>query len=269
MTLLVTGSARVDAGKTTFSTGLVAETSAVGFKPRAGNDYWFDHDDYLDALSHGTLHGKDAKQLAGASPGSLDPSDINPVHRLWQPIPAGSGILGQDGREFLLDRVGNEYVINGTADIPESVRERLPISGSLVVNDIGELNQAMQRHHLQALNALSQTIRTTDRAVVESYSDIARPISGIEPDAVAVVEPARVRMFDGPRFGKACAVASGTEGSFHGQLEERVSAVIDLADPETTLELPALSSEERSDPDAIAHAYDSAYESLLDVAGWR
>lgn len=46
MTLLVAGSERVDAGKTTFALGLIASLDGVGFKPRAGNDYWFHHDDY-------------------------------------------------------------------------------------------------------------------------------------------------------------------------------------------------------------------------------
>jgi len=51
LVILVAGGARVDAGKTTFSTGLVADLAAragdaVGVKPRAGNDYWYDHDDY-------------------------------------------------------------------------------------------------------------------------------------------------------------------------------------------------------------------------------
>lgn len=47
MTLLVAGGAQVDAGKTTVSAGLVARTGAVGFKPRAGNDYWFHHEGLL------------------------------------------------------------------------------------------------------------------------------------------------------------------------------------------------------------------------------
>jgi predicted P-loop ATPase/GTPase len=38
MTVLVAGAHEVDAGKTTVSTGLLARTGAVGFKPRAGND---------------------------------------------------------------------------------------------------------------------------------------------------------------------------------------------------------------------------------------
>lgn len=269
MTLLVVGNDRVDAGKTTFSTGLVATTGAVGFKPRAGNDHWFHHDDYLDALSRGSLYGKDARRLAAASPGSLGPTDINPVHRLWQPAPGnGNGLLGQEGREFVVDRTGGQYVINGQAEIPESAGENLPLSGAIVVNTVEEFNQVMRRHHMSALDSLSRTIRTADRAVVESYSDIARPIRGLEPDGVAVVEPGRVQIFDGPRFSKACDVSSGAEGSFAGQLEERVSSVLDLVDPAATVDLPALPEADRKDPDAVAEAYAPAYEELLGVAGW-
>lgn len=267
MTLLVVGADRVDAGKTTFSTGLVERTDAVGFKPRAGNDYWFHHDDYLDALSQGLLYGKDARRLADASPGSLGPTDINPVHRLWQPRDdSGSGLLGQDDREFVIDRAGDQFVINGTTSIPDSARERLPLSGAIVVNVIEEFNRVMERHHVQALDALAETIQRTDRAVVESYSDVARPLRGIEPTAVAVVEPARVRIFDGPRYIKACAVASGSEGSFHGQLEERVASVIDLADPVATVDLPALPKSDRQDPASVADAYGDAYDELLAVS---
>jgi predicted P-loop ATPase/GTPase len=268
MTLLVVGSERVDAGKTTFSTGLVARTTAVGFKPRAGNDYWFHHDDYRTASEAGALYGKDARRLASASPGSLDPPDINPVHRLWQPSD-GSGLLGQAGREFLVDRAGDQYVCNGQATLPDSVRDRLPLSDAVVINSVEELNHVMERAHVAVLTELSRTIDATDRAVVESYSDIARPVQGIDPDAVAVVEPGHARIFDGPRFLKACTVASGTEGSFHGQLEERVGGVIDLADPVATVSLPALTSDQRHDPETVATEYSDAYDALLDAAnGW-
>src|SRR6056297_92746 len=64
MKLLVAGDARVDAGKTTFAAGLLASLSdVVGFKPRAGNDYWFDHDDVATALAEGRLYGKDIATL--------------------------------------------------------------------------------------------------------------------------------------------------------------------------------------------------------------
>jgi len=194
MTLLVVGSDRVGAGKTTFSTGLVARTTAVGFKPRAGNDYWYHHDDYRDAITEGALYGTDARRLAAASPGSLGPSDINPVHRLWRPAD-GTGLLGQEGREFLLDRAGEQYVLNGRADLPGSARENLPLSEAVVVDSVQTLNQVTEQAHVPALTALGRTIEATDRAVVESYSDVARPIRGIEPDAVAVVDPGHQGLF--------------------------------------------------------------------------
>jgi len=270
MTLLVTGGTQVDAGKTTFSTGLTAYTGGVGFKPRAGNDYWFHHDDYRRALESGTLYGGDAKRLADASPGQLHPVDVNPVHRLWTPAPGGpTGLLGREDRSFLLDRVGEGYVINGTVELPETARERLPLSDAVAVTSVEELNAAIQQYHLPALAALERTIARTDRAIVESYGDVARPIEGIEPEAVAVVEPRRVRLFDGSRFVKACSITTGGATPLQGQLEERVASVVELVDPLGERELPPLGETERDDPDAVATAYEPAYELLLDVAGWE
>src|SRR6056297_2933265 len=130
MRLLVAGGDRVDAGKTTFTTGLLALLGAVGFKPRAGNDYWFDHDDYRRAVEEGRLYGKDAKRLAAASSDACGtdfaPEELNPVHRLWRPSPGpNTGLVGQSHREFVLDRVGESFVVNAHADVPESARRRL------------------------------------------------------------------------------------------------------------------------------------------------
>ena len=264
-TLLVAGAHRVDAGKTTFSAGLVARTGAVGFKPRAGNDYWFSHDDVTTALDQGRLYGKDAKTLAEASPGSFDPEDINPIHRLWTPSPGGgSGLLGQDGREFVVDRVGDHLVVNGTVDVPEVVREQLPIADAIRVDSLDAFNQVMEQYHLRALDGVQQTVSATERAVVESYSDIARPIQGISPDAVAVVEPRRARFFDGQRYTRACEIA--TNSPREGRLEERVEAVVDLLDPAGVADLPPLDSATRGESAAIEEAYGHAYDELLDLA---
>ena len=230
MRLLVAGGARVDAGKTTFSTGLVERTGAVGYKPRAGNDYWFDHDDYLAATADGRLYGKDARKLAAASAADVTPEDINAVHRLWRPSPGGgSGLLGKDDREFLVDRVGESFVVNGTVDVPEAVREALPLADAPRVSTVAEFNEVMTDRHLAEQRALREEIESADRAVVESYADVARPFREIDPDAVAVVEPGRVRVYDGERYAKACAVASG--GPDAGQLEERVDDVTGLVEP--------------------------------------
>jgi len=268
MKLLVAGADRVDAGKTTFSVGLVDRLDAVGFKPRAGNDYWFHHDDYRHAVEQGRLFGKDAKRLAAASAADVAPEDVNPIHRLWRPSPGtGAGILGKEDRQFVVDRVAENYVVNDTVDVPAAAREHLPLADAVRVDSLPAFNDVMGRLHVVALDGIERRIADRDRAVVESYGDVARPLQDFEPDAVAVVEPGRARIFEGDRYAKACAVATGSPGD--GQLEERVPNVIDLVDAARAVTLPALTAAEREDPAAVGAAYDAAYEALLDVANGR
>lgn len=269
MRLLVAGSAAVDAGKTTFSAGLCAATDAVGYKPRAGNDYWYDHDDVLAALEGERLYGKDAKRLAAASARDVTPERINPVHRLWLPTPgAGKGVLGRDGRAFAVDRVGSgdgtAFVVNDTVELPAAVADALPLAGATRVDSLPAFNDAMARLHKPALDVVADRIADEERAVVESYADVARPLTGFVPDAVAVVEPRRARVYDGERYAKACEVASGS--AQEGRLEERVARVVDLIDPVTRIPLPALDAATRAEPTRVAAAYAPAYEALLDVA---
>ncbi|WP_254840252.1 ATPase [Natronomonas marina] len=267
MKLLVAGSSEVDAGKTTFTAGLVERTGVRGFKPRAGNGFWYDHDDYRRAVETGRLYGKDAKKLAAASPGEVRPEAINPVHRLWMPVPGGGkGLLGREERAFLVDRITppageDRYVVNGTVNVPEEAERGLPLDEATVVEALPELNDLMARSHGPALDALGERIESREAAIVESYSDIARPLSAFVPDAVAVVEPRRCRVYDGERYAKACDVASGS--AHEGRLEERVGHVTDLLDPAASVTLPALAGEERADLGAVASAYGEAYEALL------
>jgi predicted P-loop ATPase/GTPase len=265
MRLLVAGADQVDAGKTTFSVGLLSHTGAVGFKPRAGNDYWFDHDDYERATREGRLYGKDAKRLAAASAADVTPEAINPVHRLWRPAPGGgTGVLGREDRAFVCDRAGEQFVLNDAADVPASVENRLPLEAAHRVDGLDALNDAMEALYLPALDALHERIRATDRAVVESYGDIARPLRGLEPDAVAVVEPGRARVYDGERYGRACEVADRSPRE--GQLERPVESVTAHLDPLAAVDLPALGAAERDDPAAVADAYEVAYDALLAAA---
>jgi predicted P-loop ATPase/GTPase len=271
MTILVSGGKRVDAGKTTFSVGLLARTGAVGFKPRAGNNRWFDQDDVARALADGRLYGKDAARLVAASPGDLDPEAINPVHRLWQPSPGpGTSLLGQEDREFVVDRVGTEWVLNRTVDVPASVRRNLPLDpvneAVTTVSSVPQLNEVTARLHLPALDRLAERIAATDRAVVESYGDVARPLRDFAPTAIVVVEPGRARLYDGERFRKACDLATG--GPDEGTLEERIPNVVELLEPEARIGLPPLGSDEREQPARVARAYEDAYDALLDLAEW-
>lgn len=260
MTLLVAGADRVDAGKTTFSVGLLARLRGTGFKPRAGNDYWFDYDDYRTAVAEGRLYGKDARRLAAASAEDVAPEAINPVHRLWRPAPGNGGFLGRADRTFVLDRVGEAFVVNAEAPVPSSAAEALPLEDAPRVASVDGLNRVTREYHLPALDALRERIEATESAVVESYGDVARPLRGLAVDRVAVVEPERVRVYDGDRYDTACEVATGSP--LDGQLEERVSDVVEPIEPIATASLPPLTPAERADPDAIADAYVEAYDAL-------
>jgi len=265
MKLLVAGANRVDAGKTTIATGLVAHTGAVGFKPRAGNDYWFDHDDCRAALDAGRLYGKDAHRLAAASPGQFEPADLNPIHRLWRPAPGpGTGLLGKPDREFIVDRIGDAYVVNGTVDVPDPVRAGLDLDGATVVDSLQALNDATQALHLPAQRELLAAVDRTDRAVVESYGDVALPVAGFEPDAVVVVEPRRLRCYEGDRYVRACDVAP--RGQRDGTLEQRVDAVVDLLESAWSRSTVPLPAETRTDPGAVAGAYETAFEAVERLA---
>ena len=273
MKLLVAGDARVDAGKTTFAAGLLAALDgAVGFKPRAGNDYWYDHDDAAAALSDGRLYGKDVATLAAAGDTDLTEEQLNPVHRLWRPTPGRTGMLGEAGRTFLVDRVttpdGPSFVVNGVAEreglLPDLVAESLPLADAVRVDNVERFNDVMAERYLPAFERVTDRIAETTPGVVESYADIALPVDKIDFDAVAVVAPTRVRLYDGSRYLKADEVASGS--SREGQLEERVGRVVEMIEPVSTHTLQPLSSDERGDPTRVADAYAGVYEALLEVA---
>ena len=291
---LVAGGSRVDAGKTTFSAGLVAHLAeragdAVGVKPRAGNDYWFDHDDYRVATDAGRLYGKDARTLAAAntralatvddespSPSAVTPESINPVHRLWKPTPGRTGMLGDADRTFLCDRVttesGTKFVVNGAAEdaglLPDGLAERLPLAEATRVNDVPEFNEVMAEAHLPAIERLAERVaRTPVPRVVESYADVAGtlPRDGrVAPGAVAVVDPGRARIYAGDRYAKARAVTAGS--AREGTREEHVDAVTGMIEPLSTVPLPALPGDIRGSPDRIAARYEPAYEALTDVS---
>ncbi|MWV38977.1 ATPase [Natrialba sp. INN-245] len=274
MIVLVVGSDRVDAGKTTFSVGLLERTGAAGYKPRAGNDFWFDHDDCQRAFADGRLYGKDARRLADAEGRARDPESLNPVHRLWQPNPAGgSGLFGRADREFLVDRVGRPadgdvaFVRNATADIPATVADALPLEEAIPIESVEEFDELAKQSYVPEFERLATEIDAAEIAVVESYSDVARPLQALDPAsvaAVAAVEPGRVRIYRGDRYCRVCEIASSS--AIDGRLEKRVPDVLEYLDPLERVGLPALGSDQRSEPERIARAYNEAYDALLEAA---
>ncbi|MXR40861.1 ATPase [Halobaculum sp. WSA2] len=276
MKLLVAGGDPVDAGKTTFAVGLAARLRADGsrptvFKPRAGNDRWFDHDDVRRAAGDGRLYGKDIDRLLRAAGGDATHERRNPIHRLWGPTPGETGLLGESDRTFLVDRVrttdGDEWVVNGTTEIPDALRDDLPLVEARRVDSVRAFNEAMRELHLPALDRLAEDVRAAGGsgvALVESYGDVAMPLREVGFDAVAVVDPGRCRVYDGDRWALARETATGDRDE--GTLEVHVDRVTGMLDPLSTRDLRPLTGEERDDPDVVASAYSAAYDELLAAA---
>lgn len=261
MKALVAGSVPLRAGKTTFSLGLVERLGAVGYKPRSAFNWWHHHDPYREAVGRGRLYGRDARKLAAASPGEREPESINAVHRLWRPLPVPErGLLGREGETFVLDRAGSEYVVNGTAEVPALARERLPLSDARRIDSVDALDALVGELHEPALATLASEIRDRDAAVVESYADVAVPVDA-SFDRVAVIEPTRVRIYDGERYLRAREVAGRSPRA--GRLETPVEEVTGMLDPIGRAVLPPLSGADRGDPTRIAEAYEPAYDALL------
>ncbi len=268
LTVLVAGGRNVDAGKTTVATGLVHALDAVGVKPRAGNDFWYDYDAVSRELEAGRLVGSDARRLAAASTGSVEPEAINPLHRLWRPLDRGAGsVFGREGSEFLVDRVGSEYVVNAATDLPAEVEAGLPLAEAIRVGSLEEMNAVMADHHQPAVERVRPIVEGQDRVVIESYSDVARPLRDVAIDVVAVVGAGTLRLFEGERYCRAASVVSG--GPDLGQLEERVEDVVDLLDPLGRFDLEPLGSAVRSDPSAVAAAYADVFDAIVDGAAGR
>jgi Predicted P-loop ATPase/GTPase len=263
--LLVAGGDRVDAGKTTFAVGLAARLDdPFTVKPRAGNDFWFDHDDARAAVERGRLYGKDVARLTAATDAG-PPEAHNPVHRLWRPTPGRTGLLGERGRTFLLDRVtvdgDDRFVVNGRADLPDLVRASLPLAEAPRVDSIAGFNDLMADWHLDAFTRLRDRVRETDGpVVVESYANVADPLQGVAYDAVAVVEPTRCRVYDGRRWEIA---RDAVDDRADGQLEERVDTVTERLEPVATHALDPLPTAVRDTPERIAAANADAYDALL------
>lgn len=261
MRVLVAGDRQVDAGKTTFALGLADSLDAVAFKPRAANDLWYDRDAVSKVVGDGRLVGRDARRLAAGNPDPWTAERINPIHRLWRPSPGGDpGLLGRANREFLVDRVGERYVVNGRVELPRLLTSHLPLDGAHEVTSLDELNRVMAERHLAALAELREHILELDRVVVESYGDVARPIEDLPVDVAAVVEPGRVRYYRGDRFLRACeAVGSSPR---EGRLEPVVGEVVEPLDPVERRSLRPISGAKAADPGAVAGAYEEAFAAL-------
>lgn len=264
MRVLVAGGRQVDSGKTTFTRGLHAATGVAAYKPRAANDRWTHYEFYCRALEEGILYGKDARRLAADQDHTLTIETLNPIHRLWQPARDGDGLLDMPNQEFVLDRAGDSYIVNGTVELPEALTAALPLADAPRVTSLDELNRHVANRHAAALAGLCDHLARGDPAIVESYSDIASPLPETSIDLAAVVEPERVRLYAGDRYADACAAVPTRPRE--GVMEPVASRAIQELSPLASHPLPPLREATRSTPVEIARAYREPYETVVRLA---
>jgi len=223
--ILVVGLREKDAGKTTLALALISHLKdagfkVCGFKPKAGNNFWYDYDVVCEALSQGRLYGKDAKLLTQASGVSLPEEVVNPIHRLWIDESLQAGPNGLPG--FLADRVTLPETGRGfflTLNMP-MLRRYADCSGLLAtlrnsarlvaeVQSLKELNRAVSEFYSQAVRAAYGQVSRYEVLVVESYSDVAMPWEGLENlEAIFGVEPWRLCLYEPERYLTAVRMIS-------------------------------------------------------------
>ena len=223
--LLVVGLRGEDSGKTMVSLALMhclAERGVrvCGFKPRAGNNLWFDYDVVYEALSQGRLYGKDAKLLKKASNVELLEEELNPVHRLW--VEKYTWYSAYDMPAFLADRVTllegsarplvvvNSQMLDKYREC-ESILSKLCMNARevILVQSIEELNEVTQVYDKCIAQAYNKVNQICEAIIVESYSDIALPWSGLEKaDAVFGVEPWSIKLYDPEKYFTAVKLSS-------------------------------------------------------------
>ncbi|MEA3488556.1 MAG: hypothetical protein U9R10_04810 [Euryarchaeota archaeon] len=249
--ILIVGLKGQDAGKTTFALALLAYLrekghNACAFKPRAGNNVWYDFDIVHDALSQGRLYGKDATRLKAASEfraadDPLSEECINPIHRLWMEPPRINSLSQIPG--FIIDRVtlwtkdGARTLVVENETLPamykcsDTLIAQLRANASEIyhVRDLNTLNKLTEEYYDLAIElAYKKVVAQHDCVVIESYSDIALPCKGLNNlDAVIGVKPGRISAFDPRKYLAAVQIAAAT----YSQEELPTARIIELLKP--------------------------------------
>jgi len=268
-TVLVVGLRELSAGKTSLATALIrylreTDLETCGFKPKAGNNLWYDYNVLQRSSRDGRVYGEDAKRLREASSCEFPEEVVNPVHRVW--FETGEwGILGELPG-FVVDRValngeGQLIVVNKPLlrrrEYVAKYVERITHRSSEVVeveepDELRRLYKDMYEPSIE--RAYSHIRRASEVLVVESYSDIAVPWEGLEGiDLVLGVEPWRVVVYDAEKYMAAFRLYS----EFRHELELTTSQVCRALRPKAELLVEPATREE------IAESYRPVLERIL------
>lgn len=265
MRILSVGLREIDAGKTTISLAIMnylAEKGEkiCGFKPRAGNNLWYDWKVVREALSKGNLYGHDAKLLACSSTPEPDINQVSPAHRLWIPLSSEASIH-HELPHFLLDRIttkeGTTIVVNKKVKFPIKKRyynKLISENNVRFVSSREDLKEVTKLYNQADSYAHSLLSEKWDSIVYESYSNIGLPWLGIsELDYVFAVEPFRVLIYPGERYLRAYEVLS----SFPE--EEETHKITKNLDPIKEIEIPPFSK------NVVDNVYDHLKPDLKDL----
>ncbi|WP_309492349.1 hypothetical protein [Candidatus Hecatella orcuttiae] len=248
--ILVVGLKEVDAGKTTLTLALLdylrgKGLDVCGFKPRAGNNLWYDFDVLEEALSRGTLYGKDAKLLHQASHTSLPVEVVNPVHRIWgEPTLQRSLSLLPP---FILDRITlcgektETILVENISAASDSRLEELwkglrsRASKVYRVRDGEGQDSLMEYYNLASDLAYKRVGEAHEVVVIESYGNIALPWPGLRKlDLVLAVEPSRLLAYDPDKYLTAVQLSRKLQG------EISTGEVVRLIKPQREMWIPPL-----------------------------
>lgn len=269
MNLLVLGLLSRNAGKTTAVRAILADAERSGrdvapCKPRSASNLW-DHADHAATIrGTGALVSRDALRYVDLIDEPPPLGRVNPVHQLVAPVDLG--------RVADVDRIAAE-------DVVVAERVTLPDEGSTLYLDEAWTTSVADEALVEAISDRADRVETVaaggdpDRRlaeaagaaldalagrgdlVVESRTDRPWPaglalehvdrVVAVGPTVALVADPAAVR--DAVRVGRA---RSTREALGYVDVEERV-------------DLPVLTSSERSDVDALVEAYGPLLEAIV------
>ncbi len=258
--ILIVGLKAKDAGKTCLATALLAYLreygySACGFKPRAGNNIWYDYDIVSESLAQGRLYGKDAKMLKIASGcDAVKEEFINPFHRLWAEPPHIDPVTRIP--YFIVDRItlwhesnsepANIVVVNDTLPAEYRCDESLfrdlyaSAARTIHVHDLNTLNKLASTYcDLAAKEVFAMMQKCYDFIVIESYSDVALPYSGLRDlDTVVGIKPGEIRIFEPEKYLTAIQLETSIRS-----MELSTSCIDELLKPVKVIKVPPFRSD--------------------------
>mgnify|MGYP000132518745 CR=1 FL=1 len=215
--ILVVGFKEKDSGKTMLTQALIwylreKGINVCGFKPRAGNNLWYDYDVVYETLSKGRLYGKDAKVLRETSRTSLPEEIINPIHRLWvenstyTPMGRLPGFLvdrvtTSEHAEFLV--VVNKLTLEKYLECKWMIEKLCSNAVEVVkIDKLKELNRIIIESYDKAISLAYRKIKQNHEVVViESYSNTALPFNNIKGlKAVLGVEPWHIYLYSPDKY---------------------------------------------------------------------